>query len=68
LNSKRIIANIPTVLMVVLCQYTFFCLPSLLKVDRKTIEERPERTKEIDKEIEAFGAKSIAAVFCFGKL
>ena len=35
----------------------YILLSTLTSEGRKTIKERPERIKEVDKEIEAFGAK-----------
>jgi uncharacterized protein with GYD domain len=35
----------------------YILLSKLTSEGRKTIKERPERIKEVDKEIEAFGAK-----------
>ncbi len=36
---------------------TYILLSTLTSEGRKTIKERPERIKEVDKEIEAYGAK-----------
>ena len=38
---------------------TYILLSTLTAEGRKTIRERPERIKEVNKEIEAFGAKVI---------
>lgn len=38
---------------------TYILLSELTAEGRKTIKERPERIKEVNKEIEAFGAKVI---------
>lgn len=38
---------------------TYILLSTLTAEGRKTIKERPERIKEVNKEIEAFGAKVI---------
>jgi uncharacterized protein with GYD domain len=44
-----------------------YVLLSKLTCDgRKTVKERPERIKEVDKEIEAFGAKVLAQYVTIG--
>jgi uncharacterized protein with GYD domain len=45
----------------------YILLSKLTPEGRKTIKERPERIKQVDKEIEAFGAKVIQQYAVIGK-
>lgn len=45
----------------------YILLSKLTSEGRKTIKERPERIKEVDKEIEAFGAKVLQQYAVLGK-
>lgn len=45
---------------------TYILLSTLTAEGRKTIKERPERIKEVNKEIEAFGAKVISQYAVMG--
>jgi len=45
----------------------YILLSTLTSEGRKTIKERPERIKEVDKEIEAFGAKVLQQYAVLGK-
>ncbi len=45
---------------------TYILLSKLTSEGRKTIKERPERIKEVNKEIEAFGAKVTAQYSVLG--
>jgi len=45
----------------------YILLSKLTPEGRKTIKERPERIKEVDKEIEAFGAKVLQQYATLGK-
>lgn len=45
---------------------TYILLSTLTAEGRKTIKERPERIKEVNKEIEAFGAKVVAQYSVLG--
>jgi uncharacterized protein with GYD domain len=45
----------------------YILLSKLTSEGRKTIKERPERIKEVDKEIEAFGAKVLQQYATIGK-
>ena len=45
----------------------YILLSTLTSEGRKTIKERPERIKEVDKEIEAFGAKVLQQFAVLGK-
>ena len=45
----------------------YILLSKLTPEGRKTIKERPERIKEVDKEIEAFGAKVLQQYALLGK-
>ncbi len=44
----------------------YILLSTLTAEGRKTIKERPERIKEVNKEIEAFGAKVLAQYAVMG--
>lgn len=44
----------------------YILLSTLTEDGRKTIKERPERIKEVNKEIEAFGAKVLAQYAVMG--
>jgi uncharacterized protein with GYD domain len=45
----------------------YILLSTLTSEGRKTIKERPERIKEVNKEIEKFGAKIIQQYATLGK-
>jgi uncharacterized protein with GYD domain len=45
----------------------YILLSTLTSEGRKTIKERPERIKEVDKEIEAFGAKVLQQYSVLGR-
>ena len=45
---------------------TYILLSSLTDDGRKTVKQRPERIKEVNKEIEAFGAKVVAQYAVLG--
>ncbi len=45
----------------------YVLLSSLTSEGRKTIKERPERIKEVNKEIEAFGAKVLQQYSVLGR-
>jgi uncharacterized protein with GYD domain len=45
----------------------YILLSELTSEGRKTIKQRPERIKEVDKEIEAFGAKVLQQYATIGK-
>ena len=45
---------------------TYILLSTLTPEGRKTIKERPERIQQVNKEIEAFGAKVIAQYSVLG--
>ncbi len=45
----------------------YVLLSSLTSEGRKTIKERPERIKEVNKEIEAFGAKVLQQYAVLGR-
>jgi uncharacterized protein with GYD domain len=45
----------------------YILLSKLTSEGRKTIKERPERIREVDKEIEAFGAKVLQQYAVIGK-
>jgi uncharacterized protein with GYD domain len=45
----------------------YILLSTLTSEGRKTIKERPERIKEVNKEIEAFGAKVLQQYSVLGK-
>ena len=45
---------------------TYILLSSLTAEGRKTIKEKPERIKEVNKEIEAFGAKVVSQYAVLG--
>ena len=45
----------------------YVLLSTLTSEGRKTIKERPERIKEVNKEIEAFGAKVLQQYSVLGK-
>ena len=45
---------------------TYILLSTLTSEGRKTIKERPERILEVNKEIEAFGAKVVAQYSVLG--
>jgi uncharacterized protein with GYD domain len=45
----------------------FILLSTLTSEGRKTIKERPERVKEVNKEIEAFGAKVLQQYSVLGR-
>lgn len=45
----------------------YILLSTLTSEGRKTIKERPERIKEVDKEIEAFGAKVLQQFAVLGR-
>ena len=45
---------------------TYILLSTLTAEGRKTIKERPERIKEVNKEIEVFGAKVVAQYAVLG--
>jgi uncharacterized protein with GYD domain len=45
----------------------YILLSTLTSEGRKTIKERPERIKEVNKEIEAFGAKVLQQYAVLGK-
>ena len=45
---------------------TYILLSTLTDDGRKTVKQRPERIKEVNKEIEAFGAKVIAQYAVLG--
>ena len=45
----------------------YILLSKLTSEGRKTIKERPDRIKEVDKEIEAFGAKVLQQYAVLGK-
>jgi uncharacterized protein with GYD domain len=46
---------------------TYILLSTLTSEGRRTIKERPQRIKEVNKEIEALGAKVIAQYAVLGK-
>jgi uncharacterized protein with GYD domain len=46
---------------------TYILLSTLTSEGRKTIKERPERIKEVNKEIEKFGAKVLEQYSTLGK-
>ncbi len=46
---------------------TYILLSTLTSEGRKTIKERPERIKEVNKEIEKFGAKVMQQYATLGK-
>ncbi len=46
---------------------TYILLSTLTSEGRKTIKERPERIKEVNKEIEKFGAKVVEQYATLGK-
>ena len=46
---------------------TYILLSTLTSDGRKTIKERPERIKEVNKEIEKFGAKVVEQYATLGK-
>ena len=45
---------------------TYILLSTLTDDGRKTVKQRPERIKEVSKEIEAFGAKVVAQYAVLG--
>jgi len=45
---------------------TYILLSTLTDDGRKTVKQRPERIKEVNKEIEAFGAKVVAQYAVLG--
>jgi uncharacterized protein with GYD domain len=45
---------------------TYILLSTLTAEGRKTIKEKPERVKEVNKEIEAFGAKVVSQYAVLG--
>ena len=45
---------------------TYILLSTLTDAGRRTVNERPERIKEVNKEIEAFGAKVISQYAVLG--
>ena len=45
---------------------TYILLSTLTPDGRKTIKERPERIKEVNREIEAFGAKVVSQFLVLG--
>ena len=45
---------------------TYILLSTLTSEGRKTIKERPERIQEVNREIEAFGAKVVAQYSVLG--
>ena len=45
---------------------TYILLSTLTAEGRKTIKERPERIREVNKEIEAFGAKVVSQYAVLG--
>ncbi len=46
---------------------TYILLSKLTSEGRKTIKDRPERIKEVNKEIEAFGARVLQQYVVLGK-
>jgi len=48
------------------CMPTYILLSTLTAEGRKTIKEKPDRIREVNKEIEAFGAKVISQYAVLG--
>jgi len=48
------------------CMPTYILLSTLTAEGRKTIKEKPERIREVNKEIEAFGAKVVSQYAVLG--